>query len=140
MFDNIATWRVFWSAVTFFQGFIAVCCDLGEGYSNTTISQWVLIFYSVLISGLGTYQYLTNYFHFIKSDNFDTHLMGNLVIASLLLGLFDVGWYVGLGSGIVVFGGLIYRVVYPDDPYHEFSPDDLTRHSLDRNSFSPSMA
>ena len=58
-------WRIFWALITFLQGLIAVFCDLGSGYSNTSKSQAILIIYSLIISGLGTYQYLTNYFHFL---------------------------------------------------------------------------
>ncbi len=125
MYDNIATWRLFWAAVTFFQGFIAIVSDIGDGYGNTTIAQGILIIYIAIVSFLGTYQYFTNYFYFLKSDYFDSHLIGNLVLSTWLLGLFEVGWIIGLGCSVLVILGIIYRLLSPDDPYREFNTEGI---------------
>ena len=112
-------WRIFWAAITFFQGLVALCCDIGNGYANTNIAQGTLIVYTVAVSVLGTVQYLTNYFYFMKSDYFDSHLVGNLILATWLLGLFEVGWIVGIFTIIISLCGIIYRLVSPYDAYQE---------------------
>ena len=115
--DHVEPWRLFWAIITFIQGMTALCCDIGNGYTNTTIAQKILIIYSVIVSILGTYQYLTDYFYFMKNKYFDSHLIGNLILGSWLLGLFESGWIIGIISITITTLGLIFRLINPYDPY-----------------------
>ena len=117
--NEIGHWRIFWITFTALQGLIAVFSDISHGYSNCSVAQLILIFYTMTVSTLGIYQYRYDYFYFMKNDRFDTHLLGNIVLSTWILGLFDVGWYMGVITMISTLIGMLYRFVFPYDNYEE---------------------
>ena len=112
-------WDIFWISITLFQGATAFGCDIKDGYQHCCVAQLVSIIYVVIVAVLGIHQYITHSFSLYITEKFDSHLMGNVILATWLLGLFDVGWGIGWFTFCVACGGIIFRFFHPNSDYQK---------------------